>query len=178
MLNRYFIAGSIFAMMWDYLAEPQTTRFATKYPDTDFDIYIKAKDDIEWCKYAQPVLDAYKAETDQNDTNYTSISHRIDTKEWLCVNSVNLIEIRKGNPQEVIRTFDMEHCKIYYDVGADTLTISPAQLYLVKNKKMIFEESKARNPEERKQKYLSRGWTIHQELKVDDGLPMNDDIPF
>lgn len=71
-----------------------------------------------------------------------------------------------GAPDIVRRSFDLEHCKPYYDPSTDKLYVSPLQLLLIKNKWLVKNIDALKGgfinhpvKDFRIAKYENRGWT-------------------
>ena len=199
MCRDFFIAGGVFANLWhfferhkdrmdahpaayDYLHDRPV--YNNMFPGSDIDFYVKADNDKDYDLSVKGILKHYQDRISfSNEYSTTAHAVTVDMKKArpYLTNSVQVIYIQRGQPEKVIDTFDMEHTKIYYDVGTNALTISPAQLQLVKNKKIIFDPTKCvKDRDVRLQKWFDRGWTIYKEIEPikHDELEIPDDIPF
>ena len=173
--------GGTFANMWHFLdTEPDGTigRYMRMYPETDIDLYIDAATNADYKDISVPFLHKFGGKIKQN-TNYPAISYNIDAKDLnLIVDSIQLIAIRMGRPEDIATTFDMEHTKVTYDIGKNTLLISPDQLDLIKRKSIVYFEGKSKDPAARVKKWLDRGWTIDKTVSDPITVPFGDCNPF
>lgn len=71
---------------------------------------------------------------------------------------VQIITCDSGNPREVIKTFDLEHVKGYYDLGQKKLYMTLKQIDACFNKKLIITGGKGINSSENKFKERLRKW--------------------
>ena len=194
----FFIAGGIFANLWHFFEEAgphiepndmyllnNQSYYSQMFPASDIDFYVKATNGEEYADMTDGLIQHYGSNVKSSVDYQAPAAFTVGMKNYI-TNTVQVVSIQQGEPDKVVDTFDMEHTKIYYDVGPGTLTISPAQLQLVKNKKIIFDETKCiYDPNVRLQKWKNRGWEIHKNIGhkptielVPNNLQECDDIPF
>ena len=193
-MDNFFIAGGFFANLWHfYYNDPKyrgltSAGYRMRYPGSDVDFYVKAQDNETYNEIVAPLMTHYKeylCPMHQSDVEYPEIAYTINSGGAIpgfITETIQLIAIRRGKIEDVVDTFDMEHSKISYDLGTNVLEISPAQLNLVKEKKIMFYEGRSKDIAARKKKWIARGWKMYKEGPLikycDNYLDSKNEIPF
>lgn len=176
----FYVFGGTFANLWHFLGDDYEEKikleeyqfykeYKDMYPNTDLDIYVNVANKKEYGEKIHSLLQFYKDYVAYKDPNiYPNLCHQIIIDQFnpnMLIDTVQIIEIFHGSPDYIANTFDMEHSKVCYDIRYDKLTISPAQLELIKTRKILFYKGKSKNPTYRKNKWIGRGWTMYKEIE-------------
>lgn len=155
--STYYVMGGFFSSLW----HGQNVH--------DYDIYLSTKHDSKIVTdflestYAAGLGNIQPGKTDSSN-NYGP-GHYYVTLPGLP--PFNIVVFQSGTPEQIFSTYDFEHCKVYYDVLADSLFIKATQLNLIENR-LLFTKQKTPLKAKRVLKYMSRGWKVHpQQIAFD-----------